>query len=384
MNDPIQIQSELERLRTRQSELEFGLTQLRRQIEDLAASLEAKPTVIAQPALNAEQLAIAPLIIVPLPVAEPAQPPIQEVISAAQPPPLPQVAQPTEQPLSVMPVAVPAEPAPALPILEAAVEPFASKISTVVLEHQAIEQPESTSVVSQPVVAMGETPSPSLVTVSAASSVTEDASLSHFAQVPGRKPPPLPFVAKPEPATSDKDLVIIQAQPAPPPQCLEAAAKLDAPPSFNQPVALPARPVDPVLEPEPDKVEFLKTGDVTGEILTPEPVLPAVPAPSVAKEKASFEMRLGTYWLVRIGVVMLLTGLVFLGTYAYKNYIDKAGPGGKVALLYVASGLLLGVGRWLEKREKKQSLKNYAQVLFAGGLAAVYFTTYAAHYYSGN
>jgi len=32
-------------------------------------------------------------------------------------------------------------------------------------------------------------------------------------------------------------------------------------------------------------------------------------------------MRLGTYWLVRIGIVMLMTGVVFLGTYAYKNFI---------------------------------------------------------------
>jgi hypothetical protein len=54
------------------------------------------------------------------------------------------------------------------------------------------------------------------------------------------------------------------------------------------------------------------------------------------------------------------------------------GPGGKVVLLYLASATLLGLGTWLQRRQEQ--LRNYAQVLFAGGLAAVYFTTYAAHH----
>src|SRR5581483_5634639 len=101
------------------------------------------------------------------------------------------------------------------------------------------------------------------------------------------------------------------------------------------------------------------------------------PAPGRARN-SSFEMRLGTYWLVRIGIVMLLTGLVFFGSYAYQNFVGRLGPVGKVILLYLASGGLLGTGAWLQR--KQASLKNYSQVLLAGGLAAVYFTTYAAHH----
>jgi hypothetical protein len=91
-------------------------------------------------------------------------------------------------------------------------------------------------------------------------------------------------------------------------------------------------------------------------------------------------MRLGTYWLVRIGIVMVLTALVFFGNLAYQNFITKLGPGGKVTLLYLASAALLVAGSWWQRKAAKESLKNYAQVLFAGGLAAVYFTTYAAHH----
>ena len=97
-------------------------------------------------------------------------------------------------------------------------------------------------------------------------------------------------------------------------------------------------------------------------------------------EQESFEMRLGTYWLVRIGIVIILTALVFFGNLAYQNIISKLGPGGKVSLLYLASAALLAAGGWWQRKAAKESLKNYAHVLFAGGLAAVYFTTYAAHY----
>ncbi len=108
----------------------------------------------------------------------------------------------------------------------------------------------------------------------------------------------------------------------------------------------------------------------------PTPPPPPLP-PSVREQpKTSFEMRLGTYWLVRIGAVMILTGLVFFGNLAYQ----KMGAAGKVSLLYLASGLLLGAGAWWQRKSVKESLKSYAQVLFAGGLAAVYFTTYAAYH----
>jgi uncharacterized membrane protein len=98
----------------------------------------------------------------------------------------------------------------------------------------------------------------------------------------------------------------------------------------------------------------------------PKPPVFARPQTADTKER-SFEMRLGTYWLVRIGIVMLLTGLVFFGNYAYQNFIVRIGPIGKVTLLYAASGLLLAAGTWWQRKAATQALRNYAQVLFAGG-----------------
>ena len=86
------------------------------------------------------------------------------------------------------------------------------------------------------------------------------------------------------------------------------------------------------------------------------------------------------HWVPRIGIVVILTGLVFFGNLAYQNFISRLGPGGKISLLYLASAVLLGAGAWWQRKAAKESLKNYAQVLFAGGLAAVYFTTFAAYH----
>lgn len=124
----------------------------------------------------------------------------------------------------------------------------------------------------------------------------------------------------------------------------------------------------------------------TAAAATPPPLppiafTPPLPSAGTPAKPESFELRLGTYWLVRVGIVAMLTALVFFGTYAYQNYIGKIGPGGKVALLYLSSGALLGFGAWFQRRAARESLRNYAGVLFAGGLAAVYFTTYAAHYF---
>ncbi|MHA3771361.1 DUF2339 domain-containing protein [Verrucomicrobiota bacterium sgz303538] len=92
----------------------------------------------------------------------------------------------------------------------------------------------------------------------------------------------------------------------------------------------------------------------------------------------SWELAFGTVWLARIGIVILITGLVFLGNYAWQHIVSQLGAGGKVTLLYLAGALLAGIGAWLERG--KETMRNYARVLMAGGAATVYYTTYAAHY----
>lgn len=199
-------------------------------------------------------------------------------------------------------------------------------------------------------------------------------------------PPP-----RPAPAVVPPPLPL--TMPAAPP--VPVAEKLPLPPVRRvQPLPLPvAAPAPPILKvpesppQEPTPIVLAPVPPAAAPPIAEEPPLPPrLPVPvfaqtamasAAAPKEASFEMRLGTYWFVRIGAVLVLTGLVFFGNLAYQ----KLGPGGKVSLLYLASGLLLGAGAWWQRKAAKESLQNYAQVLFAGGLAAVYFTTYAAHHF---
>ena len=188
---------------------------------------------------------------------------------------------------------------------------------------------------------------------------------------------PQPEPEAPRPATEPVTVPLVRIPPVIPP--VSVVARNSVPPTATSPkLKLTAIPAPIPVPPPVPKAAPLAAAPVAGS----RAAVP--PPPQLAKAepagKGSFEMRLGTYWLVRIGIVMVLTALVFFGNLAYQNFISKLGAGGKVSLLYLASAALLVAGGWWQRKAAKESLKNYAQVLFAGGLAAVYFTTYAAHH----
>lgn len=133
------------------------------------------------------------------------------------------------------------------------------------------------------------------------------------------------------------------------------------------PVPSPPIPVPPVVAPRPVMV-------APPVIVGQPPRLPSVEAgeaPARQSARESFEVRLGTYWLPRLGMVLLLTGMVFFAAY----YAPRLSVLQKVAVAYLVCAVLGGVGMWLEKRTPP-----LARVLQAGALALTYFVTYAAHY----
>ena len=143
------------------------------------------------------------------------------------------------------------------------------------------------------------------------------------------------------------------------------------------PPPLPTAPFVPVLPPA-----FAKTAEGTVEATAPvAPPPPPAGPPTVPRE--SLEMQIGTTWLVRVGVVLVLTGLAWMGSHLYHHIVPILGPAAKVVCLYLGAGLLTGAGAWLERSRvaaETDKLRDYARVVFAGGLAAVYYVTYAAHW----
>jgi len=96
-----------------------------------------------------------------------------------------------------------------------------------------------------------------------------------------------------------------------------------------------------------------------------------------AEEVTGIEMQLGRVWSVRLGILLLTTGFVFLSRYTYDNLIRDLGPGFRLTMMYLFSFLLTGAGLFCESW--KESLKSYGRIVAAGGLAAIYYCSFAAH-----
>ncbi len=146
---------------------------------------------------------------------------------------------------------------------------------------------------------------------------------------------------------------------------LEARAAAQAPPQSAEavPPALPPARVDGPTEDG-----------------TPRPAPEPLESPAAQPEgpRESLELHVGRVWLVRIGVVVVLTGLVLLGNHLYRMYFMPKGPAGKVALL-TGLGLAMSLGGWRLMRWREE-LRAYGRVVMAGGLAALYYTGFAAHF----
>src|SRR5690606_8016559 len=107
---------------------------------------------------------------------------------------------------------------------------------------------------------------------------------------------------------------------------------------------------EPELKPEPPKIRIAAT-PATG--MTSSPAMPRPEAVATRNtgdtdpeggRETSFELRLGRVWLVRFGMVLLVTGLVFLGNHAYQNWIRELSAGVRLAALYAGSLILASAG----------------------------------------
>jgi uncharacterized membrane protein len=175
---------------------------------------------------------------------------------------------------------------------------------------------------------------------------------------------------------------------APPPRAQPVAKEAPvAEPSSTPPSAAPVRPAKPAA---PEPTPSLPAAEAR---VSPNPVQqPATPPPPIALRTAShatgrlspslaqrfkssldLEETLGTNWLNKLGIVILVLGVAFFLAYQLKTL----GPAGKVAVGYAVGGLLLGTGVWFERHDLYRIL---ARAGVGGGWALLYFTTYAMYH----
>jgi uncharacterized membrane protein len=153
-------------------------------------------------------------------------------------------------------------------------------------------------------------------------------------------------------------------------------------PAAQKPVEQEAPHVAPLpVQPPPLPVlEQVVPPVAAAEPAQPEPAPPPLPAPALAERPAlsfsrllNLEEALGTNWLNKLGIVILVIGVALLLAYQMR----ELGPAGKVTTGYLVSAAMLGAGVLFERRRQWEIL---ARAGIGGGWSLLYFTTYAMYH----
>jgi hypothetical protein len=227
--------------------------------------------------------------------------------------------------------------------------------------------------------------------------VPESAQKTHRA--PTAKAPPPEWLRQEweERQTATPEAVSATAEPAKPPtRALESAPARPQPATPIPPVSTPLRedgvpsssPGSPA-QPPPAALTSpripalhaasptappapLSTPSMPVPALTP-PTAPAKPPGERLKSALAVEEVLGTNWLNKLGIALVVLGVASFGIYE----LGRLGPAGKVLLSVAAGAGLLAAGILFERRERYCVLGRTG---IGGGWALLFFTAYAVYH----
>ena len=139
----------------------------------------------------------------------------------------------------------------------------------------------------------------------------------------------------------------------------------------DEPAAPPPAPAKPeaAVPAAPARPEAMSPAFITAA--------PA-PKPQVTKEEKrrndiNFETAMGQKWLLIIGIVATVFGVGYFLKYSFDQ--GWVGPAGRVALAFIWGAAFLFGGDMFRKR---LNMENFGLSLSGGGIATLYFATYAA------
>ena len=184
------------------------------------------------------------------------------------------------------------------------------------------------------------------------------------------------------------------------PKTSESPVATSYAPPFPSPDIVSPPPAPPVVEPSPsvrvaerwvtqktiEPAAPYSSSSIADQSTSPAPT-PGIPLrpPSFATVESAqslagrfqssldVEEMLGTNWLNKLGIVILVLGVAFFLAYQLK----ALGPAGKVLVGFVTAGVLLGAGIWFDRRERYRIL---ARAGIGGGWALLFFTAYAMYH----
>ncbi|MGO9863252.1 MAG: DUF2339 domain-containing protein [Terriglobales bacterium] len=192
----------------------------------------------------------------------------------------------------------------------------------------------------------------------------------------------------------EQTVVTLHAQPAAPaaeqptPKPSERPVAAPYTPPLSPPTVVSPPPPPPTAEPSPAVrvaehwVTQKTAARATEPASTPDT---ALPQPTIFekeihlsfadrfKSSLDFEEMLGTNWLNKLGIVILVLGIAFFLAYQLKTL----GPAGKVLVGFLTAAVLLGAGIWFDRKERYRVL---ARAGVGGGWALAFFTAYAMYH----
>ena len=132
----------------------------------------------------------------------------------------------------------------------------------------------------------------------------------------------------------------------------------------------------PLLFP-PDAAALIAKQERAAETAATPPVQPEAvgigESEIVKSPRVGLEERLGTNWLNKVGIVLLVLGMAFL----LSTLMQTLGPAGKVLIGFAVGGALLAAGVIFEKREQYRILSRAG---IGGGWALLFFVAYAMNH----
>jgi Predicted membrane protein (DUF2339) len=178
--------------------------------------------------------------------------------------------------------------------------------------------------------------------------------------------PPAPVEPKPVlPATAKTPDEVKASGPVVPSQTAAPNALSSQPPALRIPA--------PTIS-EPAKTPPAKAARVSAAPLSAYRVSASRPTlQQRMKTVSAIEETLGTNWLNKLGIIILVVGVALFGIYE----LGALGPLGKVGISYLASAFLLVGGIYLEKNERYRLLGRTG---IGGGWALLFFSTYAIYH----
>jgi hypothetical protein len=196
---------------------------------------------------------------------------------------------------------------------------------------------------------------------------------AHVPIVPASTPvqklpaPPAPVEPKPVlPAAAKTPVEVKPSAPVAPSQTIPSSVPSPQPPGPRIPAPTPRVPAE---------IPSVAAARVSG----PPPVS-AYRVPSSKptlqqrmKSVSAIEETLGTNWLNKLGIIILVVGVALFGIYE----LGALGPLGKVGISYLAAAFLLVGGIFLEKNERYRLLGRTG---IGGGWALFFFSTFAIYH----